>query len=467
MKRVREIFIIRTANRLGFAGFEGRMPVVNAGELLYIVCKNLTDVFRAEKALQEAGIPVRTVPSPPKEVGPCSTVLEITVGDSKRSSGVLEQSGLEIEKTIPARLPRTELLERLSGKNNAGSFGKVLSGVLEGLPPSLPDLRILLKASGTDREALWKAADYVRQISIGDVVDIRAALEFSNHCRRNCSYCGLRQGNSNLSRYRMTENEILEQAVRVRSMGIQTIILQSGEDTWYTTARVVNIIKAIKQETGMYITLSLGEREPEEYGIFRQAGADNYLLKVETTNPHIYSALHPGSTVTERIKHVRMIKQAGYITGSGNIIGLPGQDVDSIARDIIWFWQEGIHMIGVGPFVPAVNTPLETNTPGAVDLTLNTIAVTRLVCRNSYIPSTTALATLSREAQLKGLACGANTIMLIMTPPGVREKYKIYANKMMVDIEWALTMVKALQRQTPPYIQAGGLAEPEQRTAGG
>ncbi len=426
--------------------------MVISGETLYIICKNLTDVFRAEKVLSEAGISVRTVPSPPKEAGPCSTVLEISGNDLEKSETLLKQCFIETVKVIPARAERTALLERLTGFDRSSAFSAALSRIMEGSPPTLPDLRVLLEAAGEDRQILWKAADNIRQACIGDVVDIRAALEFSNHCRRNCLYCGLRRENRKLARYRMTETEILDQALKIKEMGIRTIILQSGEDTWFTTERIVSLIQGIKKETGMRITLSLGEREPEEYIIFKEAGADNYLLKVETTDPALYKALHPDMSVVDRMEHVRMIKKARYITGSGNIIGLPGQDIDSIARDIIWCWQEGIHMIGIGPFIPAPNTPLEAHTPGAVGLTLNAIAVTRLVCRNAFIPSTTALATLDRKAQMQGLACGANTVMLIMTPPGVREKYMIYGNKMMVDLEWALTMINSLGRKRPSYI---------------
>ncbi len=430
--------------------------MVNAGEPLYIICKNLTDVFRAEKALTGEGVRVRAVPSPPKEAGHCSTVLEISPGDLNKSQGVLKKFSIEIRKIVPGS-NRSVLLNKLKGFQVSSSFSDALSRIMEGSPPSLPDVRVLLEASGENRQQLWQAADIVRRASIGDVVDIRAALEFSNHCRQNCLYCGLRISNRKLARYRMTEAEIIEQSLKIKAMGIRTIILQSGEDPWFTTEKIVSIIKGIKNKTGMRITLSLGERQPEEYTVFKEAGADNYLLKVETTDPGLYSALHPNLSVVNRMEHIRIIKKTGYITGSGNIIGLPGQDLDSIARDIIWCWQEGIHMIGIGPFVPAPGTPLEDCTPGAVDITLNTIAVTRLVCTNSFIPSTTALATLDREAQIKGLACGANTVMLIMTPPGIREKYMIYGNKMMVDLEWALTMIDKLGRKTPPYLKERGI----------
>lgn len=423
--------------------------MIHDAERCYIICKNLTEVFRAERILQDARLPVRLVPAPPKAAGPCSTALEVSGAHKTPTVEMMNRANIEIIKIVPFNLA-TELLQELDFTGKGSPFGDALSKTVRGLPPALPDLQVLLRASTAEREILWKAADKVRENSVGDIVDVRAALEFSNHCRRNCHYCGLRSDNAGLARYRMTRKEIVNEAVKIRGLGIKTVILQSGEDPWYTTGEIVDIIREIKRETGMRITLSLGEREPEEYEIFKTEGANNYLLKVETTNPKIYSALHPGYAVTERIRHIRMIKKAGYITGSGNIIGLPGQDIDSIARDIIWFWQEGINMIGIGPFIPALNSPLEHYAIGSVELTLNTIAVTRLVCRNAYIPSTTALATIDPEAQLKGLACGANTVMLIMTPPGIREKYSIYSNKMAVDMNWALEMIKQLKRKKPP-----------------
>lgn len=414
----------------------------------YIVCKNITDIFRAEKALVRERVAVHAVPSPPREVGPCTTVLEIRQVDRDRAINALRADKIEVIKVIDVNTRRDDLIDRLTFSEPDKRYRLALASILRGDPPNVVDLTEVLAAKGENRRILWEAADRVRENTIGDFVDIRGALEFSNNCRRNCFYCGLRRDNKTIGRYRMSEDEMVGEALKISETGIRTIILQSGEDPWYTTSRIVDIIKRIKKETGLKITLSLGERQPEEYKMFREAGASNYLLKIETTDPGLYSSLHPETSFAERAAHVKMIKEAGFVTGSGNIIGLPGQDLKSIARDILWFYEEGIHMVGIGPFIPAPHTPLAQCNPGSVKLTLNTIAVTRLICNNAYIPSTTALASLDKEAQRKGLTCGANTVMLILTPSIYRDRYMIYGNKMMVDLEWALTMTESLQRKT-------------------
>ncbi len=412
-------------------------------------------MFRAERVLRAGGVTVSAVPAPPREAGPCTTVLEVPSAETSRAVHIIKLNGIETVKIIAAYPGRRGVTEKLAAVAAGSAFEQALGRVLKGGPPTLSDLRLLLRASGKEAQALRRTADKVRQNTIGEVIDIRAALEFSNYCRRNCLYCGLRAENRKTKRYRMTEQEILARAREISELGVRTIILQSGEDDWYTTKRLVKIIRDIKRKTGMRITLSIGEREYGEYSIFREAGADNCLLKIETTDEHLYARLHPGMALADRIGHIRAIKKAGYITGSGNITGLPEQDLDSIAGDVMWLRQEGIHMIGTGPFIPAPGTPLEKYPAGPAELALNTIAVARLVCPNAYIPSTTALATLERKAQLEGLACGANTVMLIMTPPGLRENYIIYGNKSVVDLTWALQMAKTLKRQVPPAIENG------------
>lgn len=418
----------------------------------YFICRNITEVFRAEKSLINAGLTPKLVPAPPGQAGPCTTAIEIAASFSDEAVNILKQAGISLVKVIEEKDNFNELSGFLNDTPD-GFFRSALVNILRGDSLNLKDIKVLLASEGEEQKLLWHAADEVRSRSVGSVVDIRSALEFSNYCRCNCVYCGLRRDNKGLPRYRMSKKEIIKKALEISQDGIQTIILQSGEDPWYTTARMIEIIRGIKETTGMKITLSLGQRQPWEYEMFREAGASNYLLKIETTDPSLYSEHHPGTSIEERMDHVRLIKRAGFITGCGNIIGLPGQDVEDIAKDIIWFKQEGIHMLGIGPFVPAPDTPLEKLGHGDVGLTLNTIAVSRLICKNSYIPSTTALATVDENAQLKGLACGANTIMLIGTPAQYRQKYQIYGNKKMVGLDWAIQIITALGRKTPDYIK--------------
>ena len=196
-----------------------------------------------------------------------------------------------------------------------------------------------------------------------------------------------------------------------------------------------------------------GERDREEYRIFREAGADNYLLKIEAAQPCLFGSVHPDDLYEDRVRHTLWLKEHGYITGSGNIVGLPGQTVEDLAADVIFFRKYGIHMLGIGPFLPAVSTPLEGCPAGDLEMTLKVVAVSRLVCQNVFIPATTAIGSLHPDGQAMALQCGANTIMLIMTPPRYRENYRIYTQKRMVDLEAALKAVRAAGRRAPDYLR--------------
>jgi biotin synthase len=256
----------------------------------------------------------------------------------------------------------------------------------------------------------------------------------------------------------MTEDEIMEVVRYLQSIGLRTVILQSGEDPYWSTDKIVSIVKRIKETTGMRITLSVGEKTYDEYAEFKNAGADNFLLKIETTNRDIFKEIHPDDDYDKRLQCSKWLKELGYINGSGNIIGLPGQTVQDIAGDIEFFRDMGINMIGIGPFIPAKGSPYENHPHGDIALTLRTVAVTRIVCKKVYIPSTTALASLSKDAQIWALNAGANTIMLINTPREYRSSYNIYDNKNMVDLDSAVYAVeKAANRKLPSYLQLPNL----------
>jgi biotin synthase len=235
--------------------------------------------------------------------------------------------------------------------------------------------------------------------------------------------------------------------------GIRTVILQSGEDKEWTTQRIIELIKVIKEKFGMRITLSVGEKERSEYQALKEAGADNFLLKIETTNPKLFRELHPDDDYNHRLTCSRWLKELGYINGSGNIIGLPGQTLEDIADDILYFKDMGINMIGIGPFIPARGSRLENHPHGDIGLTLKAVAITRIVCKKVYIPSTTALASLSKDAQVWALNAGANTIMLINTPEKYRGSYRIYDDKNMVDMEAAIYAVNKAGRKLPAYLK--------------
>lgn len=290
---------------------------------------------------------------------------------------------------------------------------------------------------------LWQQADQTRQQNVGGDVFLRGLIEISNHCVRLCAYCGLRAPHSGLTRYRMNEDEILDCARRAVGFGYGTVVLQAGEDPGITTDGMVSLIRRIKSETPLAVTLSLGERDEAELVAWKEAGADRYLLRFETSNQALYERIHPprpGRT-SDRLGLLRRLGELGYEVGSGVMVGIPGQTYDDLARDIELFTELDLDMIGVGPFLPHPDTPLgDPNiAPVAPDadqvpsnelMTYKTIALARLACPKANIPSTTALATLNtRQGRELGLVRGANIIMPNLTPVEYRRHYEIYPNK--------------------------------------
>ncbi len=280
-----------------------------------------------------------------------------------------------------------------------------------------------------DIQKLYDRADEIRAEYCGDEVHLRGIIDFSNYCEQNCLYCGLRADNSHLQRYRMTPEEIIETAKQIINSGIFTIVLQSGEDNYFDTDLIAYIIYSIKQVADVAITLSLGERDFNEYQTWKIAGADRYLLKHETANPKLYSIYHLHQQLNERIAHLKYLKKLGYQVGSGNMIGLPMQTIEDIADDILLCKKLDLDMAAFGPFIPSPNTPYRNKKPASVELTLKTMAVARIVLKSVHIPATTALATLDENGRIKGLKAGANVIMPDFTPFPYRQHYQIYANR--------------------------------------
>lgn len=293
-----------------------------------------------------------------------------------------------------------------------------------------------LKTSSED-ETLFQKADYVRKRYCGDEVHIRGIIEFSNHCCRSCLYCGLRKENKKLKRYRMSEDEIVALALRIASYGVKTIVLQSGDDFYYSRSMICNIVQNIKKEADVAITLSIGERPLDDYRAFKDSGTDRYLLKHETVNEKLYKRLHPGQSLKKRLKILEHLKKLGYQTGAGNIVGLPGQTLEDLCEDILFFKKFDPDMIGIGPFIPQKDTPLSTFPQGSFLLTLKVLALTRITTLNSHIPATTALATVEPDGQFMGLKAGANVIMPDFTPSNYRKNYTIYDNKAHITLEKA------------------------------
>ena len=302
-------------------------------------------------------------------------------------------------------------------------------------------IRWLMEEDPERLDELWARADRVRRENVGDEVHLRGLIELSNHCVRQCAYCGIRAGNQALERYRMSEVEIMECVRGAVERGYGTVVMQAGEDPGITGPWLADVVARIKRETPLAVTLSLGERSVDDLRAWRDAGADRYLLRFETSNRSLYDLLHPprpGPTA-HRLAQLREIRALGYEIGSGVMVGLPGQTCEDLATDLALFRELDLDMIGVGPYIPHPDTPLGAAdaSAGADDQVPNTelmgykaVALTRLVCPQANIPSTTALATVSGDASRQvGLERGANIVMPNLTPAQYRVKYEIYPSK--------------------------------------
>jgi biotin synthase len=347
----------------------------------------------------------------------------------------------------------------------------------------------LREENSTRLDDLWRLADQTRRQFVGDEVHLRGLVELSNYCVRQCAYCGLRAGNLGLARYRLSDREVLECARKAVEFGYGTVVLQSGEDPLLTRERIAGLVQQIKAETPLAVTLSLGERDDEELAAWREAGADRYLLRFETSNRELFERIHPGLNGErgkgrgERVAnsgqndtpasnpqslipnpsfpHPRMailatLRRLGYEVGSGVMIGIPGQTYDDLADDVEWFGRLDLDMIGVGPYLPHPDTPLgnasqtgmsgplsrvgqtgvsgplaeDEQVPATEGMTYKVIALARLTCPRANIPATTALATVNRrDGRELGLMRGANVVMPNLTPVKYRALYEIYPDK--------------------------------------
>jgi biotin synthase len=299
----------------------------------------------------------------------------------------------------------------------------------------------------SELEKLWQRADQVRRENVGDDVHLRGLIEISNICSRKCGYCGISVSNAALERYRMPADEILACAREAAGYGYGTVVIQAGEDPGITGEWMANLIRSIKDETGLAVTLSLGERSEDEFRAWKEAGADRYLLRFETSNRRLYDLIHPPlpGIHSDRIQILRTLREIGYEIGSGVMIGIPGQTYADLADDIELFRSLDLDMIGVGPFIPHQATPLGDSAslatagegeqvPNTEAMTYKVVALTRLACPKANIPSTTALATLNTASgREQGLNRGANILMPNMTPRNYRALYEIYPAKVCID----------------------------------
>ena len=277
-------------------------------------------------------------------------------------------------------------------------------------------------------EWLLSLANRIRRENVGDEVHLRGLIEFSNICKSTCKYCGLRCENKNIERYRIQPEDIVFYAQKAVDMGYKTIVLQSGEDKFFSKDVMCEIIKEIKK-LDVALTLSIGERSFEEYKAFRDSGADRYLIRIETTDRNLYSQMHPNMGFDNRVRCLKDLKALGFETGTGCLVGLPGQTVESLADDILFFKEIGADMVGIGPFIAHPDTPLKDEPNGDFILALKVMALTRILLPDINIPATTAMETLNPNGRIIALQSGANVVMPNVTVTEFREKYEIYPGK--------------------------------------
>ncbi len=286
-----------------------------------------------------------------------------------------------------------------------------------------------------DDPAFWKEtferARVQAQAVFGRKIYTRGLIEFTNYCRQNCLYCGIRAGNPHAERYRLTQQEILACCSEGYELGFRTFVLQGGEDPFYSDEAMAQIVRAIKEEyPDCAVTLSIGEKRPEAYRLFREAGADRYLLRHETADSAHFAQLHPpAQRLQSRMACLASLKELGYQVGTGFMVGSPGQKSCHLAQDLAFIQQFRPEMVGIGPFIPHKDTPFAHEKAGTLALTLKLLALLRLMLPDALLPATTALGTIAPDGREQGILAGANVVMPNLSPMGVRKKYALYNNK--------------------------------------
>ncbi len=280
-------------------------------------------------------------------------------------------------------------------------------------------------------QAAELARDF-REPFYGKKIFIRGLIEFTNYCRNDCLYCGIRRSNRNAPRYRLNREEILSCCETGWELGFRTFVLQGGEDPWFTDERICELVRAIKKRwPECAVTLSIGEREEESYRKFREAGADRYLLRHETADECHYRRLHPPElSLSHRLDCLRTLKRLGFQTGAGFMVGSPGQTVGTLAKDLVFLQEFQPDMVGIGPFLPHHDTPFAGEPAGSGELTLYLLSLIRILLPQVLLPATTALGTLLPNGREQGMLAGANVVMPNLSPEDVRDKYTLYDNKL-------------------------------------
>lgn len=289
---------------------------------------------------------------------------------------------------------------------------------------------ILNNLDKSSQNYLFQLAKDTTIKNYGNKVFIRGLLEYSNHCKNNCMYCGIRRDNKNVDRYRLSEEEILLSLEEGYKIGYKTFVLQGGEDLYFTDDIFENLILKIKKQfPDVAVTLSIGERSYESYDRFHRAGADRFLLRHEVANVQLYNKLHPGMNFENRKSCLYNLKKIGYQVGSGFLVGLPGESNEILAENLIFLKDLEPAMVGIGPLIPHPDTPLKDERVGSEEKTIVMLSLTRLLLPTALIPITTALNTICEDGLERGLMAGGNVVMLNLSPIYVRKKYEIYKNK--------------------------------------
>lgn len=297
-------------------------------------------------------------------------------------------------------------------------------------------------------EYLFEKARTVRKRVYGKDVYIRGLIEFTNYCKNDCLYCGIRRSAKNAERYRLTEEQILNCCETGYGLGFRTFVLQGGEDGFYTDDKIVDIVSRIRKSfPDCAVTLSIGEKNRESYEKFRKAGADRYLLRHETANTEHYQKLHPKELSLEnRMRCLANLKELGFQTGCGFMVGSPYQTAENLAEDLLFIHKFQPQMVGIGPFIPHHDTPFADEKAGTLETTLLMLGLTRLIVPNVLLPATTALGTIDPKGREKGILAGANVVMPNLSPGDVRKKYLLYDNKICTGDEAAESVASLAKR---------------------
>ncbi|MDP2684578.1 MAG: [FeFe] hydrogenase H-cluster radical SAM maturase HydE [bacterium] len=386
-----------------------------------------------------------TIPAKIKEIDGKEALVQVEdmfkkvnislISDIKIGDWILYISNIAV-KVIPQDEAEEilELLQLPSSKIDIEKLDKEFRDIIEASKTrelKKEEIVYLLNIEGQEKEALFSEANIVRKTTLKDFICIHGIIEFSNYCKNDCSYCGLRVKNTKLHRYRMSVDEIVETAhYAVDEKGYKLLVLQSGEDFFYTDDMLAEIIKRIKEKYKVFIFISVGERGYECYKKMKDAGASGVLFRFETSNPKLFKTIHPsGKDLKNRFEHLKFMGELGYYIATGSIIGLPGQTIEDLADDIL-VMKEKANMVSMGPFVPCDDTPFSEENAGDTEMNLKMIAILRLMLPTARIPVVTALETLvGKDGRQRSLQAGANSLMINLTPAKYRPYYKIYPDK--------------------------------------